>query len=167
MILWSAPGLRVVAAARDQLSWGTRYDPAYVRIAYPMGDVPRGTGVCTDVVIRAYRAIGVDLQRAIAEDKRRHPRAYPAGRIDRNIDHRRVPNQMVYFRRHWRTLSTTRGWVPGDVVCWKLPNGRDHTGIVSDRRGAGGWPLVIHNIGPAPSEDDVLKAWRITGHFRP
>lgn len=157
---------QVVATARDQTTWGTRYDPAYVRIAYPNGDVPRSQGVCTDVVIRAYRAARIDLQRLIVEDKRRHPAAYPAGKLDPNIDHRRVPNQRAFFRRHGATLSLSGDFRAGDIVDWKLPSGRDHTGIVSDRRDAAGTPLVIHNIGAGPREEDVLKSWPIVAHFR-
>ncbi|HVL38216.1 MAG TPA: DUF1287 domain-containing protein [Fimbriimonadaceae bacterium] len=156
---------RIVAAARDQVTWGTTYDPAYVRLAYPGGDVPRTKGVCTDVVIRALRAVGHDLQVLIHEDKKRRPAAYPRTPLDRNIDHRRVPSQMAFFRKHGRALSLDSDWLPGDIVCWRLPSGRDHIGIVMDRRGTTGDWTVVHNLS-RPAEDDCLKSWTITGHFR-
>jgi hypothetical protein len=166
----------IVEGARDELTWGTSYDPAYCRIAYPSGDVPRSKGVCTDVVIRALRHAGFDLQKLIHEDMRRDWAAYPRypGRDspDPNIDHRRVPNQRVFFFRHGRSIDTgsqdVRSWQPGDIVEWRLPSGRDHTGIVTDRLNAARLPYVIHNIGYGPQEEDVLRApgWTITGHFR-
>ncbi len=171
-------GEKIVAGARAQL--GTLYDPAYRAIPYPNGDVPRGAdgiarGVCTDVVIRALRAAGHDLQRLIHQDMKRNFRLYPRQwdlrRPDHNIDHRRVPNQMTFFRRRGQTLTrevsprTRARWRPGDTVCWKFDNGLDHTGIVSDKTSARGWPLVIHNLSVC-AEEDALTAWRITGHFR-
>lgn len=175
----SAPALpravagKIVAAARAQI--GAGYDPVYQAIPYPNGDVPRDRGVCTDVVVRALRAAGFDLQRLIHEDMRRnfglYPRRWGLRRPDPSIDHRRVPNQIVFFRRHGSELTrvvsarTLSAWRPGDIVCWKLDNGRDHTGVLSDATGAGGAPLVIHNLGRC-AEQDCLRAWQITGHFR-
>ncbi len=164
---------KIVAGAKKQI--GDIYDPAYVRIPYPGGDVPRGTGACTDVVVRALRAAGYDLQRLIHQDMRRNFSTYPKKwglrRPDANIDHRRVPNQMRFFARHGVSLTrevspgTLSQWRPGDVVCWKLDSGLDHTGILSDRRSASGIPLVIHNLS-ACAEEDCLTRWKITGHFR-
>ena len=164
---------RIVTAARAQV--GDLYDQSYVSLRYPNGDVPRGRGACTDVIIRSLRAVGFDLQRLIHEDKRRFPAAYPRQnqhqKLDKNIDHRRVANQVVYFRRFGKTLTTqvtssTRSqWKAGDIVAWKFSNGLDHIGIVSDKTNARGWPLVIHNVGGC-DENDVLTAWKIVGHYR-
>lgn len=168
-------GERIVAAAREQLSWGTRYDSRYVAIPYPAGDVPRDRGVCTDVVIRSLRAIGKDLQKLIHEDKKANFAKYPvypgAKRIDPNIDHRRCPNQRVFFSRFGKTLTLNtegdalRSWKPGDIVFWKLGSGLDHVGIVSDRKGQDGVPYAIHNLA-VPAEEPVLTEWKIVGHFR-
>jgi len=168
-----ATAAKIVAGARAQ--FGTAYVPGYVAIGYPNGDVPKDTGVCTDVVVRALRAAGYDLQRLIHEDMRAHFSRYPQNwglkRPDRNIDHRRVPNQRRFFERKGMVLPTayraaTRAtFQPGDVVTWKLPSGLDHTGIVSDRVNAPGVPLVIHNLGVC-AEEDVLLAWPLTGHYR-
>lgn len=167
------PGLQLVAAARTQVGVTRRYDPSYQRLPYPGGDVPQDRGVCTDVVIRAYRALGLDLQVAVHEDMRRAPEAYPdlwgqRGR-DRSIDHRRVPNLAVYFARQGRRLEASRApgaYRAGDVVTWRLPSGLPHIGLVSDRKSPEGRPLVIHNIGWGTQEADVLFAYPLTGHFR-
>ncbi len=158
------------------MTWGTVYDPAYYRIPYPGGDIPRGKGVCTDVVIRSLRRAGFDLQKLIHEDMLKAWDAYPRypnrNSPDSNIDHRRVPNQRVFFRRHGRSCTlkpvSPRDWRPGDIVEWKLPGGPDHTGVLTDRLDSDGFPLVIHNIGAGPQEEDVLRTWtwKITGHFR-
>ncbi|MBC8137351.1 MAG: DUF1287 domain-containing protein [Fibrella sp.] len=160
--------------ARKQTSQTHLYDPAYVSLTYPNGDVPIERGVCTDVVIRALRASGIDLQKLVHEDMRRSFRAYPskwgAKRPDPNIDHRRVPNLQTYFRRHGKSLPVTQNkgdYRPGDIVSWKLPNGLDHTGIVSDATVPGQTRnAVIHNIGRGTEQEDVLFAWKITGHYR-
>jgi uncharacterized protein YijF (DUF1287 family) len=141
--------LRIVAAARSQI--GDLYDQSYYSLSYPNGDVPRGRGACTDVIVRALRAVGLDLQRLIHEDKRRFPGAYPRksqhSKLDKNIDHRRVVNQVVYFARYGQTLTTlttksTRArWRAGDIVVWKFPNGLDHIGIISDKTNIHGWPV--------------------------
>lgn len=165
--------IKIVRAARSQV--GDVYDASYQSLSYPNGDVARGRGACTDVIIRALRAVGYDLQKLIREDKKRRPNAYPARRRsqrnDPNIDHRRVLNQVVFFKRFGHTLSnqtnksTRAQWQAGDIVAWKFPNGLDHIGIISDKTNAQGWPLVIHNVGGC-AENDVLNAWRIVGHYR-
>lgn len=165
--------VRIVAGAKKQE--GTLYDPAYVSIAYPNGDVPADRGACTDVVVRALRHAGYDLQRLIHEDMKRNFRAYPRKwgltRTDRNIDHRRVPNHMRFFERQGQTLtktvsqSTLKQWKPGDVVCWQLPGNLYHTGIVTDGLSARGTPLVMHNLSCC-AEEDVLTTWPIIGHYR-
>jgi uncharacterized protein YijF (DUF1287 family) len=164
---------RVVAAARAQVGVTLGYDGSYRRLDYPMGDVPIETGVCTDVVVRALRAIGIDLQREVSEDRRRDPAPYArhgrSARADRNIDHRRVPNLRLWFARHAESLpldaSPPAAFVAGDIVTWKLPGNLDHIGIVSDRS-AHGRPLVLHNIGRGAREEDVFTAWPIDGHYR-
>ncbi len=164
----------LVAAARAQIGVTLAYDPSYQRIAYPMGDVPIERGVCSDVVVRAFRGVGIDLQAELHGDMKRHFAAYPRiwglQRADANIDHRRVPNLATWFTRQNYDLRVTDApgdYQPGDVVAWVLDNGRPHIGIVSDRRSAdGGRPLMIHNIGSGAREEDVLFGWRITGHFR-
>jgi uncharacterized protein len=156
---------KLVASARDQLTWGTRYDARYVKLKYPGGDVAKDRGVCTDVVIRAYRSVGIDLQKLIFEHKRANPGRYPKSRIDANIDHRRMRNQMVFFRAKGQTLSNQGEWKPGDVVCWVLDSGLDHTGLVTDQRGQSGNYTVIHNMSTT-LEEDCLTTWKIIGHFR-
>lgn len=160
-------------SAREQVGVTVLYDPAYVRLNYPGGDVPIERGVCTDVLIRAYRQHGIDLQQRVHEDMRAHFAAYPPlwglSRPDRNIDHRRVPNLARYFARHGESFgadSTDADFVPGDLVTWRLDSGVPHIGIVSDRRSAGGRPLILHNIGAGTREEDVLREWTITGHYR-
>ncbi|MBI5705454.1 MAG: DUF1287 domain-containing protein [Armatimonadetes bacterium] len=166
---------QIVIGAREQLTWGTTYSPGYVKIRYPGGDVPKDKGVCTDVVIRALRKAGYDLQKLIHADKLKAPGAYPKypGQqgADASIDHRRVPNQMVFFKRHGLTLTKDTSppsigwWKPGDVVTWKLESGLDHCGIVTDKKNPSGIPFVIHNLW-TPKEEDCLTTWKITGHFR-
>ncbi|MCX7557549.1 DUF1287 domain-containing protein [Xanthomonadaceae bacterium JHOS43] len=163
----------LINAARARTRIGETYDPSYVVIAYPGGDVPADRGVCTDVVIRAYRAIDIDLQVLVHEDMRTHFARYPAlwglERPDRNIDHRRVPNLETWFRRQGAALPPSRtaaDYRPGDVVSWRLPGNLPHIGIVSDRDSAEGTPLILHNIGAGSTEEDVLFAWPVVGHFR-
>jgi uncharacterized protein YijF (DUF1287 family) len=170
----STRALDLVAAARTQVGVTLIYDSSYQRIAYPMGDVPRERGVCSDVVIRAFRAVGIDLQQELHRDMTRHFAAYPKtwglARPDRNIDHRRVPNLATWFKRQGHDLPVSQGaaaYKPGDIVSWVLGGGQPHIGIVSDRRSEdGARPLVIHNIGWGAREEDVLFEYRITGHFR-
>lgn len=166
---------RVVGAARSQVGVTVHYDPAYVRIGYPQGDVPADRGVCADVIVRAYRADGIDLQRLVHEDMAAHFAAYPhlwgLRGPDANIDHRRVPNLEAFFRRRGLALPVTRqaaDYQPGDIVSWRLPNGLAHIGLVSDRVAAdgSGRRLMLHNIGAGTQEEDVLFAWTIVGHFR-
>lgn len=169
----SAHALKLVRAARAQIGVTTRYDGAYRRIRYPMGDVPVQAGVCTDVVVRAWRAQGVDLQQLVHEDMRRAWHAYPKlwglKRPDTNIDHRRVPNLAVFFWRRGQSLPASRqpgDYRPGDMVTWMLPGNLPHIGIISDRKSASGTPLVIHNVGAGTQEEDALLRWPVTGHYR-
>ncbi|WP_198659622.1 DUF1287 domain-containing protein [Nubsella zeaxanthinifaciens] len=149
------------------------YDPAYFRIAYPNGDVPADRGVCTDVVIRAYRKLGIDLQKEVHEDMKANFRLYPNNwgmkTTDKNIDHRRVPNLMVFFKRKGKVKPMTKkleDYLPGDIVCWDL-NGRQlHIGLVVDRKsGDGKRYLIVHNIGSGQVMEDVLFVWKIIGHY--
>ena len=165
---------RLVAAARKQVGVTLAYDPAYSVLPFPNGDVPRAKGVCTDVVIRAYRdALGIDLQALVNADMKDNFAAYPKNwglrRPDRNIDHRRVPNLAVFWRRQRAQLAVSTdpdSWRPGDVFT-SMTGGRfPHTGIVSDRRTPAGVPLVIHNIGRGTREEDALFDHPLTGHFR-
>lgn len=164
-----------VAAARAQIGVTRYYDPAYVRLAYPGGDVAADRGVCTDVVIRALRSQGLDLQREVHEDMRADFAAYPsiwrATSTDRNIDHRRVPNLRRWFeRRRWSLPLSERAadYRPGDLVTWELDGGLPHIGIVSERRSRDRQrPLILHNIARGTQEDDVLFDYPITGQYRP
>jgi uncharacterized protein len=172
--------LRLVDAARKQIGVTVVYDPAYVVLKYPGGDVAKDRGVCTDVVIRAFRAQDTDLQRLLHEDMRgnfaRYPKNWGLRTPDRNIDHRRVPNLQTWFARQGWVVSS-RGeragdarasdFLPGDLVTWMLPGNLPHIGIVSDRKSLFGTPLIIHNIGRGTREEDVLFEYRITGHYRP
>jgi uncharacterized protein len=170
-----ANNLDIVAAARKQVGVTMRYDGAYRPLAYPGGDVPPELGVCTDVIVRALRAArSLDLQRLVHEDIVAHRADYASrwrtAAPDANIDHRRVPNQMTWFRRQgWsRPLDTTpAAYLPGDIVAWDLGRGILHVGIVSDRRAAAGSPLIIHNIGAGAREEDLLFRFTVIGHFRP
>lgn len=156
---------RLIASARDQLTWGTTYDPSYTTLKYPGGDVARTKGVCTDVIIRSYRSIGLDLQKLIIEHKRTHLSLYPKGKLDPNIDHRRVKNMAVFFKAKKADLPINKDWRPGDVVYWILDSGLDHVGLVTDRRGPSGKLMVVHNMS-TPLEEDVLGKWKVVGHYR-
>jgi len=165
----------VVARARVEVERGVTYDPAWVQIGYPNGDPAPDRGVCTDVVIRSMRTVGIDLQQRVHEDILRRPSAYTTVKAaDRNIDHRRVTPMLTYLRAHATSVTSSvdepGAWQPGDIVVWAFRPcpacNPDHVGIVSDRKGPRGLPLVLHNIGPTPSEDDRLDAWTILGHFR-
>jgi uncharacterized protein len=163
---------RLVEAAYAQVGVTLRYDASYRRIAFPGGDVPLDRGVCSDVVIRAYRGIGVDLQRLVNDDMRRafaaYPRLWGLSHADPNIDHRRVPNLAAFFARHGTSLRITgkpEDYRAGDVVTWRLPGGLAHIGLVTDRT-ADGRPLMVHNIGSGAQVEDVLFAFEITGHYR-
>jgi uncharacterized protein len=167
---------KLVDAAIERTHFIVRYDPSYVRIPYPNGDVPPETGVCTDEIIRAYRAVGVDLQKEVHEDMLHNFSAYPNQRrwhlahTDTNIDHRRVPNLMTFFARKGELLPTSEcsgDYSPGDLVTWDLGGNVPHIGIVVDRKSARtGRYLVVHNIGRGPQMEDVLFIWKITGHYR-
>jgi len=164
----------LIAAAVEQTKHTVIYDGSYRRIAYPGGDVPADRGVCTDVVIRAYRAIGIDLQLLIHEDMRRDFAAYPKlwgmTKADANIDHRRVPNLQTYLTRQHaqlRITATSNDYAAGDLVTWMLPGNLPHIGIVSAQKSAqGSRPLIVHNIGRGPKLEDMLFAYPITGHYR-
>lgn len=170
----AADAAALIASARARTLAPETYDGAYRVLAYPNGDVPADRGVCTDVIIRAYRALGLDLQVLVHEDMRAHFRAYPQSwglrGPDRNIDHRRVPNLQAFFERRGAALAVSRDaadYAAGDLVTWMLPGNLPHIGIVSDRRTAdGARPLILHNIGRGSSEDDNLFAYPITGHYR-
>jgi uncharacterized protein len=167
---------KLVAAAIERTHHAVRYDPSYVRIPYPGGDVPEHTGVCTDEVIRAYRALGIDLQKQVHEDMVQNFSAYPhkwkwlSSGPDSNIDHRRVPNLMVFFQRKGQSLPVSyqiEDYSPGDLVTWDLGGNVPHIGIVVDRRGPQtGRYMLVHNIGQGPKMEDVLFNWKITGHYR-
>jgi uncharacterized protein YijF (DUF1287 family) len=167
---------RLVAAAIERTRHSVHYVSAYVRIPYPNGDVPADTGVCSDEIIRSYRATGVDLQKEVHEDMLQNFAAYPSQKRwrldhpDPNIDHRRVPNLMVFFERKGETLPITNraaDYAPGDLVTWDLGGGVPHIGIVVDQKAR--WRdryMVVHNIGAGPKLEDVLFNWKITGHYR-
>lgn len=161
---------QMVAAARRQVGVTLTYDPAYTRLDFPGGDVPRGKGVCTDVVIRAYRdAFAIDLQALVNADMRpafaSYPRRWGLRTTDRNIDHRRVPNLQTFLARAGASLPLN-DWRPGDIFTSLIGGSLPHIGIMSDRRGARGVPLVIHNIGGGAREEAALFDHRLTGHFR-
>jgi uncharacterized protein len=164
---------RLIEAARTQIGVTRSYDPAYTSLSFPNGDVPRSKGVCTDVIIRAYRdAIGVDLQALVNADMKTNFSAYPKiwglRKADKNIDHRRVPNLQVFLQRQGARLPLSNNpndWLPGDIVTSLVSGKLPHIGIVSDRMD-GNTPLVIHNIGGGTQEENVLFAHKLSGHFR-
>lgn len=164
----------LVSAAQDRLKHNVRYTGSYVKLDYPGGDVPANTGVCTDVIIRSYRsAFGFDFQKAVHEDMKANFSAYPKNwglmRTDRNIDHRRVPNLEAYLKRQNAKLPISKkgsDYKPGDIVSWRLSGNLPHIGIVSDRKAWDGTPMIIHNVGAGPQEENVLFAYKINGHFR-
>lgn len=166
---------KLLASAAEQTRVTKSYDPAYVVLPYPNGDVPIETGVCSDVVVRAFRRAGLDLQKEIHEDMRRNFAAYPKKwslkAPDANIDHRRVPNLQTFFARRGKSLPVTNeaeNYQPGDVVAWHLDNrGTTHIGIVSNLRNDNDARfLIIHNIGGGTRAEDVLFDWKIIGHYR-
>jgi len=169
----ASPAQSLVTAARKQIGVTVTYDGSYRTLRYPGGDVPLDRGVCTDVVIRAYRELGIDLQRSVHEDMRANWAAYPTRwglkKTDTNIDHRRVPNLAVFFQRHGTSLPvSTRAdaFKPGDIVTWNLPGNLPHIGIITDATSSDGTPLVIHNIGAGTQMDDILFAYEMVGHYR-
>jgi len=172
----SSPNLKmVIDGAIEQVGKTTGYDPSYQKINYPNGDVPIETGVCSDVIVRAFRNAGIDLQKDLHEDMKKDFSAYPArwglSGPDTNIDHRRVPNLMTYFTRQGKSLSTggssSDNFLPGDIVTWDLGGGTDHIGMITNV-----WYkpsqryLIVHNIGGGTRMEDALFAWKITGHYR-
>jgi len=170
--LFASSSLKIekfIKAARAQVGVTKFYDPRYVKIKFPMGDVPIERGVCTDVVVRALRVVGIDLQKEIYLDKKRHPERYKGlyytNRLDPNIDHRRVKNIQAYFSaKGYRVKDKFK---PGDIVVWKLPGSNlDHIGICSDKLNKKGEPLIIHNVGYGAKEEDVLREYIIVDHFR-
>ncbi len=152
----------------------TGYDPSYVALDYPGGDVPQKTGVCSDVVVRAFRKAGIDLQKEVHEDMKAARSEYPTkwGAIDpdSNIDHRRVLNLMTYFKRQGKSLSISNEYTdykPGDIIAWELSSGIDHIGIVTNMLAdSGDRYLIVHNIGAGTRIEDVLFDWTIKGHYR-
>jgi uncharacterized protein YijF (DUF1287 family) len=179
---WSCYGQPVIEVATNQLiaaAWERTqhfvvYNGAYRQIPYPNGDVPNNIGVCTDLVIRAYRKIGIDLQQFVHEDMAEHFSLYPTNwgltKPDKNIDHRRVPNLQTLFKRKGRELPISRNaedYQPGDLVTWILPGNLPHIGIVSDKKtGDGLRYLILHNVGRGPQAEDFLFKYSITGHYR-
>ncbi len=167
-------GLRLSAAAEERATHSVLYDASYVSIGYPNGDVAADRGVCADEIVRAYRLIGIDLQRLVHEDMKRafdvYPKRWGLKRPDPNIDHRRVPNLATFFKRHGTALTPStngRDYKPGDVVAWALADGRPHIGLVTERLSSDGErPLVLHNIGFGPQIEDMLFELKITGHYR-
>ncbi len=170
-------------AAIERTKSRVRYDPAYIAIDYPMGDVPPEIGVCSDVIIRAYRMVGIDLQKLVHEDMKRafgkYPKRWGLKRTDRNIDHRRVPNLRVFLARHGVSLNISDNpadYKPGDLVTWDLSGTKTssltqtrlpHIGIVTHRRTRDdARPLISHNIGAGPVLGDILFRYKITGHYR-
>jgi uncharacterized protein YijF (DUF1287 family) len=164
---------QLIAAARRQVGVTLRYDSAYTKLTFPNGDVPREKGVCTDVVIRAYRdAFALDLQTLVNDDMRAgfaaYPRKWGLAAPDRNIDHRRVPNLRTWLTRHHAEQPIPQngtGWQPGDIFTSLVSGTGTHIGIVSDRPGRAS-PLIIHNIGGGAREEDALLDWPVTGRYR-
>lgn len=164
----------LIDAARARTQVAVTYDGAYQALSYPGGDVANNIGVCTDLVIRAYRQLGVDLQRLVHEDMQSSFSSYPArwglSQPDPNIDHRRVPNLATFFTRHGQKQSVSSDpgdYHAGDLVTWTLQGRLPHIGILSNRYAPGTKrPLVIHNVGAGPKEEDRLFAYPITGHYR-
>lgn len=169
-------GEALARAAIDQTRSRVVYDSSYQRIAYPMGDIAADRGVCADVVVRALRVQGLDLQQLVHEDMAENFAAYPnfwgLSSPDTNIDHRRVPNLETYMKRQgWRLPASldASAYRAGDIVAWNLRGEAGylaHIGIVTDRIGPSGWPMVVHNIGAGPQLEDVLFSWPMTGRYR-
>ena len=164
----------LVNAAIERTKHWVIYDGSYRKIAYPNGDVPSYVGVCTDVVIRSYRELGIDLQKDVHEDMASafstYPNIWGLSRPDKNIDHRRVPNLKAFFQRHGIVLSASddpTDYKPGDIVTWVLKKNQPHIGIVIDQKSDDGKrPLIVHNIGWGPEIEDMLFDYTITGHYR-
>jgi uncharacterized protein YijF (DUF1287 family) len=163
-------GLSIARAAAAQVGTTVSYDPSYRRLPYPGGDVPLDRGVCSDVVVRAFRAIGVDLQVAVHEDMKgnfaKYPHLWGLRAPDPSIDHRRVPNLMTFLARKGKLQNQGTPYLPGDIVAWRLPNGLLHIGIVAEPRTRAGHQLVVHNIGRGAQLEDVLYSFEELGHYR-
>ncbi len=174
--LQAQSGAKLVASARKQIGVTLHYDPAYTALKYPNGDVPNERGVCTDVLIRAMRdGLAMDLQKLVHEDMATHFSAYPKNwglkRPDKNIDHRRVPNLQTWLKRKSYQLplpkpNESEKFLPGDIVTCTVPPHLPHVMIVSDKKTADGFPLVIHNIGGGTMEENMLFSFPLTGHYR-
>jgi len=164
---------KLIQAAIERTKHFVRYDGSYRKISYPNGDVPDNVGVCTDLVIRSYRKLGIDLQKDTLEDMKAnfdmYPKLWGLSKPDPNIDHRRVPNLQTLFKRKGILLPLTKNpndYVAGDIVSWMLPDNLPHIGIVIDSRSEdGGRPLIVHNIGSGPVIEDILFDYQITGHY--
>jgi len=166
----------IVASLIERTNHSVTYDGSYLSIPYPNGDVPKDIGVCTDVIIRAYRNLGTDLQKLVHEDMKSNFSLYPSKRIwglkstDKNIDHRRVPNLQIFFKRHGVNLYVSNNkadYSAGDIVTWMLPGNLPHIGIVIDQvNPISGNPMIVHNIGRGPKIDDMIFDYKITGHYR-
>lgn len=165
--------LRLSDAAFALTSQKVVYDPSYFTISYPNGDIPAGKGVCTDVVIRAYRILGIDLQKEVHEDMKanfgKYPKKWGLTHTDKNIDHRRVLNLMVFFERKGQVKPKSKisaEYKPGDIVCWDLGGGITHIGLVVNNRSTDGLrPLIVHNIGGGQVLADCLFEYKIIGHY--
>ncbi len=165
---------KLVEAAIERTNHIVRYDGAYRKIRYPNGDVPDDIGVCTDLIIRSYRKLGIDLQKDLYEDMKQnfylYPKLWGLTKPDTNIDHRRVPNLQTFFERKGVVLPVTQNpndYVAGDIVTWMLSENLPHIGIVVDLRSEdGNKPLIVHNIGSGPVIEDMLFDYQITGHYR-
>lgn len=164
---------RLSHAALELTKQNVTYNSRYVAIPYPNGDVPANTGVCTDVVIRAYRKVGVDLQKEVHEDMKKrfseYPKIWGLKSTDRNIDHRRVPNLQTFFKKHGKVLPITKNptdYKPGDIVTWMLPHNLPHIGIVVNKKSYDNKRyLIVHNIGGGQVAEDMLFDFQITGHY--
>lgn len=167
-------GTKLAQAAVSIVDPTVRYTPDYVVLSYPGGDVPPGTGVCTDVVIRSLRKLDIDLQKEVHEDMKKnfslYPKTWGLKSADKNIDHRRVPNLMKYFERKGYSRPVTQDgqdYQPGDIVTWVLSNGMTHIGVVSNNANRDESRYkIVHNIGGGQVEEDVLFEYKITGHYR-
>lgn len=166
-------GGKLANAALDRTFQSVNYDPAYVKLAYPGGDVPAATGVCTDEIIRAYRTLGIDLQKLVHEDMvasfALYPKLWGLSTTDKNIDHRRVPNLAVFFKRHGESLKVTQNpqdYRAGDIITCTVPPNRPHICIVVPAPDGSERPWVVHNIGQGPQLEDRLFEFPLTGHYR-
>lgn len=164
---------RLVQAALERVKHTVRYDPAYVVLDYPNGDVPEDTGVCTDEVIRSYRALGIDLQKLVHEDMKKAFSAYPKEwglrTTDKNIDHRRVPNLQTFFKRRGASLPVTQkaaDYLPGDLITCTVSGSLPHIAIVVPAPDGGEEPWIVHNIGQGPKHEKRLFEFPLTGHYR-